>query len=49
MTAIRNLRGLPVPSEILFPPTLITKDNVQAFDVPNEKRVCAKWEDVVKK
>jgi ribose transport system substrate-binding protein len=49
MTAIRQLRGLPVQSEILFPPTLITKDNVQAYDIPDDKRVCPKWEDVVKK
>jgi hypothetical protein len=49
MTAIRSSRGLPVQEEILFPPTLITKDNVQAYDVPDDKRVCPKWEDLVKK
>jgi ribose transport system substrate-binding protein len=49
MAAIRHLRKLPVPNEVLFPPVLITKDNVQAYEVPNDKRVCPKWEDVVKK
>jgi len=49
MIAIRNLRKLPVPDEILFPPTLITKDNVQAYDIADDKRACPKWEDVVKK
>lgn len=49
MAAIRHLRKLPVPSEVLFPPILITKDNVQSYDVPNDKRVCPKWEDIVKK
>jgi ribose transport system substrate-binding protein len=49
MAAIRYLRKLPVPSEILFPPTLITRANVESYEVPSEKQVCPKWEDVVKK
>jgi ribose transport system substrate-binding protein len=49
MAAIRHLRKLPVPKELLFPPILITKANVQSYEVPNEKRVCPKWDDVVKK
>ncbi len=48
MAAIRHLRKLPVPAEILFPPVLITKANVAAYQVPKDKMVCPKWEDVVK-
>ncbi len=49
MAAIRHLRKLPVPSELLFPPILITKANVNEFEVPDAKRVCPKWDDIVKK
>jgi ribose transport system substrate-binding protein len=49
MAAIRHLRKLPVPAELLFPPNLITQANAASYDVPNDKLVCPKWEDVVKK
>ncbi|MCX7174488.1 MAG: sugar ABC transporter substrate-binding protein [Proteobacteria bacterium] len=49
MAAIRHLRKLPVPAELLFPPILITQANVASFEVPMDKRVCPKWEEIVKK
>jgi ribose transport system substrate-binding protein len=49
MAAVRHLRKLPVPAELLFPPILITQANVQSYLIPKEQRVCPKWEDVVKK
>ena len=49
MAAIRHLRKLPVPAELMFPPNLITQANVQSFLEPKDKMVCPKWEDVVKK
>jgi len=49
MAAIRHLRKLPVPPELLFPPILITLANVASYEVPMDKRTCPKWEDIVKK
>lgn len=49
MAAIRHLRKQSVPPEVLFPPILITQNNVATFEVPMDKRVCPKWEDIVKK
>jgi ribose transport system substrate-binding protein len=49
MTAIRELRKLPVNKEVVFPATVVDKSNFQALDVPIEQRSCPKWEDVVKK
>ncbi len=48
MAAIRHLRGLPVNTDIVFPATVIDKTNLQKEDVPVEKRMCPKWEEVVK-
>ncbi len=48
MVAIRELRKLPVPKEVVFPPTVVNKGNYQPLDVPLESRSCPKWEDVVK-
>ncbi|SPD67458.1 LacI family transcriptional regulator (plasmid) [Cupriavidus taiwanensis] len=48
MTAIRKLRGLPVRQEIVLPATVIDKSNLQALDIPADKRTCPRWEDVSK-
>ncbi len=49
MAAIRSLRKLPVPAEIVFPATVVDKSNYQPLDVPADQRQCPKWESVVKK
>ena len=48
MLAIRELRKLPVPKEVVFPATVVNKSNYQPLDIPLESRSCPKWEDVVK-
>jgi ribose transport system substrate-binding protein len=46
--AVRHLRKLPVPKEIIFPITVIESTNYQGADVPYEKRMCPSWESIVK-
>ncbi|MDP2016044.1 sugar ABC transporter substrate-binding protein [Hydrogenophaga sp.] len=48
MLAIRELRKLPVPKEVVFKAGVIDKSNYQASDVPVDKRSCPKWEDAIK-
>lgn len=48
MLAIRELRKLPVPKEVVFKAGVIDQSNYQASDVPADKRSCPKWEDAVK-
>jgi len=48
MAAIRELRKLPVPKEVVFKASVIDKSNYQASDVPVDKRTCPKWEDAIK-
>lgn len=48
MAAIRELRKLPVPKEVVFKAGVIDKSNYQAADIPADKRVCPKWEDAIK-
>ena len=48
MMAIRSLRDMPVVTEIVLKPTVITKDNYQPFDAPLEARTCPSWEDAAK-
>jgi ribose transport system substrate-binding protein len=48
MAAIRAVRKLPVPKEIVFPVTVIDKNNYQPFDIAADKRTCPKWEEAVK-
>lgn len=48
MVAIRELRKLPVPREVVFKAAVIDKSNYQASDVPADKRTCPKWEDAIK-
>ena len=46
MMAIRSLRDMPVVTEIVLKPTVITKD--QPFDAPLEARTCPSSEDAAK-
>lgn len=48
MVAIRELRKLPVPKEVIFKASVIDKTNYQAADIPADKLVCPKWEDAIK-
>jgi ribose transport system substrate-binding protein len=48
MTAIRELRKLPIQKDVIFPAVVIDKSNFQAFDIPVEARTCPKWEDAIK-
>jgi ribose transport system substrate-binding protein len=48
MAAIRRLRNLPVPKEVVFPATIIDSSNFRSFDVLDSQRSCPKWESVVK-
>jgi ribose transport system substrate-binding protein len=47
MAALRQLRGEPVPKEILFPVAVVDKANYQPYDIPADKRTCPKWEAMV--
>ena len=48
MAAIRTLRKLPVPKEVVFPAVVIDATNYMTYDIPDAQRVCPKWESVVK-
>lgn len=48
MLAIRELRKLPVPKEVVFKAGVIDKSNYQAADTPADQRTCAPWEQAVK-
>jgi len=48
MAAVRDLRKLPVPKEVVFRAAVIDKSNYQAADVPSDKLACPKWEDAIK-
>lgn len=49
MTAVRELRKLPVEKDVVFPATVITKDNLSAYESPVESRSCPKWEEAIAK
>src|SRR6185503_13120780 len=48
MAAIRQLRKLPVPKEVVFPAMIIDNTNYKAFDILDSQRSCPKWESIVK-
>jgi len=48
MIAVRNLRKLPVPKEVVFPPVVIDKSNAAKYSAPPETMSCPKWEDMPK-
>lgn len=47
MAAIRHLRGLPVPREIVFPARVVDSTNYQSLDVSPDQMSCPAWESVV--
>lgn len=48
MAAVRHLRKLPVPRQIVFPTNVIDASNYQNFEVADAQRSCPSWESVVK-
>jgi ribose transport system substrate-binding protein len=48
MGAVRHLRKMPVPKEVIFPITVFDSTNYQGADVPYESRDCPPWEMIVK-
>ena len=48
MAAIRAVRKLPVPKEVVFPTTVIDSSNYKTFDIPDSQRTCPRWEALVK-
>lgn len=48
MAAIRHLRGMAVPAEIMLPADIIDRGNVAPWLVPIEERHCPAWEEIVK-
>jgi ribose transport system substrate-binding protein len=48
MAAIRRLRNMPVPKEVVFPATVIDNTNYKTYDILDSQRTCPKWETVVK-
>ncbi len=48
MAAIRTVRKMPVPKEVIFPAVVIDKSNYQQWDIPDAQRKCPTWESVVK-
>jgi ribose transport system substrate-binding protein len=48
MAAVRHLRKLSVPKEVVFPASVIDMTNYKGHDLPDSQRSCPKWEEVVK-
>lgn len=46
--ALRHLRGLRVPSEIMMATQIVDAENCGPWERPLEERDCPRWEDVVK-
>lgn len=46
--ALRHLRGLPVPGEIMLPVQVVDRANCGPWDRPLEARECPRWEDAVR-
>jgi ribose transport system substrate-binding protein len=48
MGAVRKLRNMPVPQEVIFPIKVFNSSNFEGADIPYEARMCPAWETVVK-
>jgi ribose transport system substrate-binding protein len=46
--AVRTVRGLAVPSQILMPTTVVNRSNVAGWLRPVEQRPCPAWEQVIR-
>lgn len=49
MAAVRELRKLPVPSDVAFPPVVIDSSNVRTYDVAPDELKCPPWDSIVSK
>ncbi len=49
MMAIRSLRKLPVPKEVVLPVNVIDRTNFKSSDVPAATRTCPAWDTIVKR
>ena len=45
--AVRVLRGLDVPRDIMLPVPIIDRTNCVAWDVPIDERECPDWDATV--
>jgi ribose transport system substrate-binding protein len=48
MAAIRSVRKMPVPKEVVFPAVVIDSTNYKTYDIADAQRTCPRWESVVK-
>jgi ribose transport system substrate-binding protein len=48
MGAVRHLRNMPVPKEVIFPIKVFNSSNYEGADIPYETRMCPAWETIVK-
>jgi ribose transport system substrate-binding protein len=48
IAAVRHLRNMPVPEEVIFPIKVFDSANYEGADIPYEQRMCPAWEEVVK-
>jgi ribose transport system substrate-binding protein len=48
MGAVRHLRNMPVPKEVIFPIKVFNSSNYEGADIPYETRMCPTWETIVK-
>jgi ribose transport system substrate-binding protein len=48
MGAVRKLRNMSVPQEVIFPIKVFNSSNFEGADIPYEARICPAWETVVK-
>jgi ribose transport system substrate-binding protein len=48
MGAVRHLRNMSVPQEVIFPIKVFNSSNYEGADIPYESRMCPAWESVVK-
>lgn len=45
---LRHLSGEEVPPEIVVPSPLITRSNLNAWQVPLDQRPCPAWDEIVR-
>jgi len=45
---LRQLKGEPVPSEIMVPAALIDRRNIDQWTVPMADRPCPAWDEIVR-
>jgi ribose transport system substrate-binding protein len=48
IAAVRHIRQMPVPPEVIFPIKVFDNTNYEGADIPYEQRMCPAWESIVK-